>query len=468
MRLDREELRTLFLFEALTDEQLDRLAERGELRTYDAGAIVVREGQRATHLFVLLEGALRLSRTVNGEELVIVETGHRGSYGGAVRAYVDPDEHYGASITATAPSRFYRLPGEDFAALMKDFFPMAVHLLDGLFVGIRNSEGQVRQREHLASLGRLSAELAHELNNPASASVRATSQLRERVSGMRDALAVLASGTVAPAVLNRLVAAQADAVDRATRARRDLTPLQTADLEDDVTDRLDELGVRAAYELAPVLAAAGLGVEWVDAVTDELPDDARAPVLRWLADAVEAEALMEEIEDASTRISGLVAAVKEYSHMDQASVQDVDLRRGLDSTVVMLGSKLSGTTVEKDYDPALPLVPAWPAELNQVWTNLLDNAAHAVDGRGTIVLRTRREGDQAVVEVVDDGPGIAPEVLPRIWDAFFTTKPPGEGSGLGLDSARRIVEGRHHGTIEAVTGADGTTFRVRLPLRAPG
>ena len=217
-----------------------------------------------------------------------------------------------------------------------------------------------------------------------------------------------------------------------------------------------------------MLAAAGLGVEWVDAVTDELPDDARAPVLRWLADAVEAEALMEEIEDASTRISGLVAAVKEYSHMDQASVQDVDLRRGLDSTVVMLGSKLSGTTVEKDYDPALPLVPAWPAELNQVWTNLLDNAAHAVDGRGTIVLRTRREGDQAVVEVVDDGPGIAPEVLPRIWDAFFTTKPPGEGSGLGLDSARRIVEGRHHGTIEAVTGADGTTFRVRLPLRAPG
>ena len=468
MRIDREELRSLFLFEALTDAQLDWLAERGELRAYDDGAVVVREGDRATHLFVLLEGRLRLSRSVGGEELVIQETGHRGSYGGAVRAYVDPDEHYGASITATAPSRFYRLPGEDFAALMRDFFPMAVHLLDGLFYGIRNSEAQVRQREHLASLGRLSAELAHELNNPASASVRATSQLRERVSGMRDALAVLASGTVQPDVLRRLVAAQADAVERASGARRDLTPVQTADLEDAVTDRLDELGVPGAYELAPVLAAAGLDVEWVDGITADLPGDARAPVLRWLADAVEAEGLMEEIEDASTRISGLVAAVKEYSHMDQASVQDVDLRRGLESTLVMLGSKLAGTTVVRDYDPELPPVPAWPAELNQVWTNLLDNAAHATGGRGTIVLRTRRDGDDAVVEVVDDGPGIAPEVLPRIWDAFFTTKPAGEGSGLGLDSARRIVEGRHHGTIEAGTGPDGTTFRVRLPLRPPG
>jgi signal transduction histidine kinase len=133
----------------------------------------------------------------------------------------------------------------------------------------------------------------------------------------------------------------------------------------------------------------------------------------------------------------------------------------------MLGSKLAGAEVVREYDPALPLVPAWPAELNQVWTNLLDNAAHATSGRGRVVLRTRRDGDDAVVEVVDDGPGIPPEALPRIWDPFFTTKPAGEGSGLGLDSARRIVEGRHHGTIEVATGPDGTTFRVRLPLRVP-
>jgi len=196
MRPTREEVRSLFLFEGLTDEQLDWLAERAEMLTYDAGAVLSREGDPATHLLVLVEGGVRLSRLANGEEMVINETTHRGAYGGAVRSYVDGDETYIGSMTATQPSRVLALPAADFRELMRRWFPMAVHLLDGLYVGVRNSEAQVRQREHLASLGTLSANLAHELNNPAAAAVRATSQLRTRVAGMRHKLGLLASGSI--------------------------------------------------------------------------------------------------------------------------------------------------------------------------------------------------------------------------------------------------------------------------------
>jgi signal transduction histidine kinase len=467
VRASKDELRSLFLFEELTEEQLDWLAERGELRTYDAGAVMSREGAPATHLLVLVDGGVRLSRLVNGEELVINETSHRGVYGGAVRSYVDGEETYAGSMTATAPSRVFALPALDFRELVRTWFPMAVHLLDGLYVGVRNSEAQVRQREHLASLGTLSANLAHELNNPAAAAVRATSQLRIRVAGMRHKLGLLASSSIPTESLQGLVDLQERAVEQAAKADRTLSPVQVADLEDEIADRLGELGVPSGHELAPVFAASGLDAEWVTqaagCVDDTVPGG-REGALRWIAYTLETEALMDEIEDASGRISTLVAAVKDYSHMDAATEQDVDLHPGLDSTIVMLGAKLAGVTVVKEYDRSLPPVPARPAELNQVWTNLIDNAAAAMGGRGRLVLRTRRDGDDAVVEVADEGPGIAPEVFARMWEPFFTTKPVGTGSGLGLDNVRRIVDRRHGGTVEADTGPEGTTFRVRLPL----
>ena len=463
--VDPEELRTLFLFEGLTDEQLDRLAACGDVRTYDAGVTVTREGEPAEHLLVLLEGRLRLSRLMSGEDVAVNETDLRGAYGGAVRAYVESDDTYVGSITTVTPCRFFRLPAADFGAFVRETFPMAVHLLDGLYVGIRNSEAQVRQREHLASLGTLSANLAHELNNPAAASVRATAQLRARVAGMRHKLGLLADGTLPADSLRRLVELQERAVEQAAKAARDLTPMELADREDELSDRLDELGVEGGYELAPVFAAAGLDVAWLDEVASRVDDGLREGAVRWLAYTLETEALMDELEDAATRISTLVATVKDYSRMDGASVADIDVHVGLDSTIVMLGAKLAGVDVVKDYDRTLPVVPAFPAELNQVWTNLLDNAAGALGGRGRVVVRTRREGGEAVVEVADDGPGIAPEVLPRIFEAFFTTKAGGGGSGLGLDNVKRIVERRHGGRVEVETEVGvGTTFRVRLPL----
>lgn len=459
------ELRTLFLFEKLTDAQLAWIAERAEIRAYDSGAHVYREGDPADALWLLLDGRLRLTRTTAGEQVVISETDQRGVYAGAVRAFATSGrETYQTSLVAVAPSRFLRIPAPAFATLMHDWFPMAVHLLDGLFLGVQNTEATVRQREHLAQLGHLAANLAHELNNPASATVRAASQLRTRVAGMRQKLGMIATKDIDRELLATLITVQEAAVEQAAKSREPLSALAESDLEEALADRLDALGIPGSYELAPVFANAGLDEAWLDQVVAQIGPAAGDGALRWLAYTLETEALMDEIEDASSRISTLVAAVKQYSHLDQATHQEVDLHPGLDSTLVMLGHKLAGVRVERDYATDLPPVPAYASELNQVWTNLIDNAVDAMAGRGVLNLRTRRDGGWAVVEVTDEGPGIPEPVRDRVFEPFVTTKPAGEGSGLGLDNARRIVERRHQGELTFTTGPAGTTFLVRLPL----
>jgi signal transduction histidine kinase len=460
-----DELRTLFLFEALDDEQLSFLSEHSERRTFDADAWVFREGEPAAYFILMLAGALRLTRRSGTEDVVVVETDHRGAYSGATRAYIEEeDPRYVTSMQATEPSSFVCIGARDFAEFMRRYFPLAVHLLDGLYLGIRNSEGALREREHLARLGALSANLGHELNNPAAAAARATSQLRRRVSDMRGKLAMIAEGRIAPDNLQMLVKLQQEVVDRAGGDHPRLTSLQEADLEDELIDRLDQLGVAGSGDLAPIYASAGLDVSWLDGVVDALGHGEREGALRWLAYTLEAEQLMDEIQDATGRISTLVAAVKQYSYMDTASVQDIDVHVGLEATVVMLGHKLAAVTVVRDYAADLPKVPAYPGELNQVWTNLIDNAVAAMAGTGTLTLRVALDGEQLLVEVGDTGPGIPPDVQPHVYEAFYTTKPPGEGTGLGLETVQRIVERRHHGSVGFVTGPEGTTFSVRLPL----
>lgn len=462
-----DELRTLFLFEALTDEQLRWIAERGEVRTYDRDATIYREGDPADHFYVLLDGKVELFRTFGGEPLVLNTSDFRGSYAGATRAYVDDgDPTYPHTLRALEPTGFFRLAAEDFATLMHTWFPMAVHLLAGLYLGVRASEVQVQRREHLADLGALSANLAHELNNPAAATVRATGQLRDRVGALRHKFGDVLSRGVDPATMTRLVEFQERAIVHRREARPSLSPVQQSDREDALVDHLDSLGVRDGYGLAEVFVSAGLDEAWIDQVCAAAGDQSIAGALAWLATTLEIESLLDEMDDASTRISTMVAAVKVYSHMDESSHQRIDLLPGLDATVVMLGHKLATITVHREYDPDPPQVPVHAAELNQVWTNLIDNAADAMASGGTLTLRTTHDATTATVEIADTGPGIPDEVRDRIFDPFVTTKPPGTGSGLGLDNARRIVEQRHGGTITFETGPDGTTFTVRLPLES--
>ena len=342
-----------------------------------------------------------------------------------------------------------------------------MHLLEGLFLGMQRNQQRVGERERLLALGSLSAGLTHELNNPAAAAVRATAALRERVAGMRNKLRLIASGPYAGAALQVLIRLQEDAVERVAKAPK-LTPMAASDREEELAEWFDAHGIGGGWDLAPVFVQAGLDVPWLDEVAVAVGDQPTLEgAVRWLSYTVETEMLMTEIEDSTTRVSTLVAAAKQYSQMDRAPFQTVDIHDLLDSTLVMLARKIgTGVRLVKDYDRDLPAVPAYAAELNQVWTNLIDNAVSAMGGTGTLTVRTARDGDCVLVEIGDTGPGIPPEIRGRIFEPFFTTKPVGEGTGLGLDISWRIVVNKHHGDLSVESEPGDTRFQVWLPLRA--
>jgi signal transduction histidine kinase len=464
-RLTPDELRELFLFEDLTDAQLAWVAEHAVVVEVAAGADLVVEGEVAESFYVLLSGSLVMSRLVGGDPVEIVRTDQRGVYTGAVQFYLGDqvDQRYTVTVRATSDSTFLAVAAREFVDVFRSWYPMAVHLLQGLFVGQQNSNAMLGQRERLLALGKLSAGLTHELNNPAAAAGRAAHALRERVAGMRHKLGMVASGTLDRAQLQKLVLAQEEFVEKA-RSAPALTPLQTSDAEDELTDWLDDHDVPGGWELAPVFVAGGLGAADLDAVAAATPEGTLEGALRWLAYTVETEGLLREIIDSTQRISALVGAAKQYSQLDRAPYQLIDVHEGLDATLVMLGPKLAGIEVVKEYDRLLPRVPAYPAELNQVWTNLVDNAGDAMAGSGTLTLRTGLRGEKVLVEVVDTGPGIPPEVRKRIFEPFFTTKPVGQGTGLGLDVSFRVVVSRHHGDLQVESEPGRTAFRVLLPL----
>ncbi|MFE3544201.1 ATP-binding protein [Nocardia sp. NPDC059177] len=465
---DPEELRTLFLFEKLDDSQLAQLCEVGRIEYIDPGP-VYHEGDPATCFYVLIEGEVRLTKLSNGIEIEVNRTDHRGVYAGAWMAYLGDrvSQDYAGSMYVTRRSRFLVLAADDFARIVQDWFPMAVHLLEGAFFGGQKATQRIAERERLLALGSLSAGLTHELNNPAAAAVRATAGLRERVAGMRHKLKMMAEGKFPADALVQLVELQEQAAEQVAKAP-DLSPLEAADREDVLADWFEANGIADGWNLAPTFVQAGLDIDWLEGVHATL-ESCRAQVfegaIRWLNYTIETELLMNEVADSTTRISTLVGAAKQYSQMDRAPYQVVDLHELLDSTLVMLNRKLGdGVQLVKDYDRGLPPIPCFAAELNQVWTNLIDNAVYAMQGDGTLTVRTYRENDCAVVEIGDTGPGIAPEVRGRIFEPFFTTKPVGDGTGLGLDISFRIVVNKHHGDIRVESEPGNTRFLVRLPL----
>ena len=465
-----DELRTLFLFEKLAEHQLEWLCEHGKVERYEPGWIY-REGEPGRCFYVVLDGTIAMSRQVGDDDVEITRSDQRGVYAGAWSAYLGDrvPQTYAGSLRAVTPVRMYVLGANDFADMMRDWFPMPVHLLEGLFFGNRSTQQAVNQRERLLALGSLSAGLTHELNNPAAAAVRATSSLRERVAGMRHKLGMIAEGKMDREGLQMLVHLQDIAVERMAKASmKELNPLEVSDREDEMSDWFEDHDIDGGYELAPVFVAAGLDVEWLDRVAGKTDATTLASAVRWLNYALETELLMNEIEDATGRISTLVGAAKQYSQMDRAPYQVVDVHELLDSTLVMLSRKIeSGVEVVKDYDRTVPDVPVYAAELNQVWTNILDNALQAMHGSGTLTLRTSRVDDDLQVEIGNTGPQIPDDVKARIFEPFFTTKPVGEGTGLGLDISWRIVVDRHHGDLSVVSTGDRTTFVVRVPLRGP-
>ncbi|MEV8428682.1 ATP-binding protein [Streptomyces chartreusis] len=462
------EIGSLFLFEKLTPEQLGRLCSEGRVERFEPGPVYT-EGDPATCFYVMIEGTVVLYRKVGGDDVEVTRTSQRGVYAGSMQAYLGDRvrQVYNNSMRVTEPTRFFVLPADTFADIMQEWFPMAVHLLEGLFFGSKSTQQAIGQRERLLALGSLSAGLTHELNNPAAAAVRATATLRERVGKMRHKLAIIAQGSYSPEVMANLIDLQERTAERVAKAPT-LSPLEAADREDAVTDWLDDHDIPEGWRIAPTFVQAGIDVDWLDQVAAGVDGEILPNAIGWLNYTVETELLMDEINDSTTRISHLVDAAKQYSQLDRAPFQNADVHELLDSTLLMLSGKIGQRIdVVKDYDRTLPKVPAYPAELNQVWTNLIDNAVSAINsagGEGTLTVRTASDHDRLLVEFRDTGVGIPAENRGRIFDPFFTTKPVGEGTGLGLDISWRIVTNKHHGTIQVESEPGDTRFQVLLPF----
>ena len=457
-------LRTLFLFEKLTDEQSDWLCRRGRVEEFTAGPVYA-EGDPATCFYVLLGGTVVLDRRVGDDDVEVSRTSTPGAHAGAWQAYLGDrvPQLYTNSMRVAEASRFFVLSASTFAGLMNEWFPMAVHLLDGGFFYRSNLQELTGQRERLLALGSLSAGLAHELNNPAGAGIRAAAELRERVAGTWRRLGVIAAGPYDRGTLETLIKLQDAAVKRVPTAQA-LPPLEASDTEDAIADWLDSHGLDDGWQLAPTLVAAGLDIAWLERVAASVEAAALADAVRWLYCTVETELLIREIEDCTTRISALVGAAKQYSQVDRAPYQVVDVHELLDSTLLVLAGKIPpGIRLVKEYDQSLPAISAYASELNQVWTNLIDNAVSAMGQAGVLTVRTGMDTDQVVVVIGDTGPGVPPEIRDRIFEPLFTTKPVGQGAGLGLDTAWRIVVNAHHGDLQVESVPGNTQFRVRLP-----
>jgi signal transduction histidine kinase len=454
------DLRELSLLDGFTDQQVAALAAAGEEVVLDVGARPFQEGRPADDWWVLLEGRIDVVRRIGHDETVMATMQNAGQWAGGFRAW---DEHgvYMGSGRVAERTRVFRLPSERLGSLGAEWFPFAVHLLRGLIGTARRIEQNARQRDALVALGTLAAGLAHEINNPASAAVRSAGALKESTDDLLDSLHRLATQDITAAQFVVL-----DELRRAIDAAPTLTGVALAEREDELSEWLADHRIDREWVLAPALAGAGVDLRWCEAAAASLEGVALQAGLEWVTSAVTMTSLINQTQDATRRISELVSAVKSYSQLDRAPVQDVRVAEGLESTLVMLGHKLrNGITVRREYADDVPVIEATPGELNQVWTNLIDNAVDAMEGHGTLTVRTYADEQAVVVEVGDTGPGMTEEVAAHAFEPFFTTKPVGEGTGLGLDLSRRIVAERHGGEISVDSRPGDTIVRVRLPLR---
>ncbi|MBA2415738.1 MAG: ATP-binding protein [Geodermatophilaceae bacterium] len=461
MRVD--DLRSLSLFDGLTDDQLAELAEAGTEVRIEPGVDLFHEGSHADFWWVLVEGAIELRRHVGREDTVVGKLDVPGRWAGGFRAW---DEHgvYLATGRGVADGRVLRVPAEGLRELSNGWFPFGGHLIRGLYGTARTIESTVRQRESLVTLGTLAAGLAHEINNPAAAATRAVDALEGACETLLSSLGRLAQGEISALQFSALDALRREIEPRAAV----LDPLAMADHEEALSSWLTRHGVERDWIIAPPLAAAEVDLAWCERAATVLAGAVLEPGLEWVASTLSVATLLSEVKESTRRVSDLVAAVRSYSQMDRGSIQHIDVTDGLESTLVMLGHKLhDGVEVVRQYGADVPRIEAYAGELNQVWTNLIDNAVDAMDGAGTLQIATRVDGDHVVIEVGDTGPGIPPQVAARAFEAFFTTKDVGKGTGLGLDIARRIVVERHGGTISIDSRPGETVLRVRIPVRPP-
>ena len=455
--IEKSELLRVPVFVDLPDDQIAWfLSEVQELRL-QAGETYLRQGDPADSMFVVLEGQLQARGELGGETIIV------SNKPGDVTGVLPFSRMKQATVTgrAVTESRLLRFPASLFPELVQKMPELTKRLVGVMSDRIREVTRIEQQRDRLASLGKLSAGLAHELNNPASAAKRATSQLRTILRRIKDASHELGRRELTPAQKSEIEKLETSFTEQDGPPPDTLT---IADLEDQIDSLLRSHGQNDLWQLAAGLARRNIKPEVLESLFATLEaDTARAALVR-IAASVEVANLLNEIESSTSRISDLVRAIKEYTYMDQGPVQNVDIVKSLETTLTILNHKLKhGVAVQRDYQRVPFLVNSFGSELNQVWTNLIDNAIDAMGGKGELRVRTYREDTCVVVEIGDNGPGISPEVKPHIFEPFFTTKGVGEGTGLGLDTVQRIVK-KHRGNIQVNSKPGDTRFQVWLPL----
>jgi signal transduction histidine kinase len=456
------ELRQINLFDDLDDLKLAEWLPVAVAAEAAAGEILSEQGHKAPGVHLFIEGMARSYMLDDRGRPEPLKRHRAPTWIGAVSVLTD--EPTSLRIQAETACRVGLVAPDEFRRLALAQPPVHRRVMAVVAPVLNRISAIEQNRERLASLGTMAAGLAHELNNPAAAAQRTATQLGEALETINGALRGFVESGVERIDAQRLLALQTKALACAA-GHTALDALDAADAEDDLLARLEDLGVSEPWKIAEPLAMAGVDQAWLDEVA-ELAGPATTGALRWVAASLSAEGLVAELKESTERMSVLVGAVKSYAYLDRGGLVEVDLHEGLETTLLILGHKLKHTTIKvtRHYDRALPKLTVRGSELNQVWTNLLDNAIDALGETGTIDITTRQDGTCAIVEITDDGPGIADAIGDRIFDSFFTTKDVGQGTGLGLATAQRVVVDRHDGSLRFESKPGKTTFRVSLPF----
>ena len=447
------------LFPTLAEDHLQKLTTCGLILQLKPGEILFKEGKPADSFYVVLDGEIKITKQLGTEELVIT-IHRRGEFTGDLTMLT------GGICQATASSintsRVIKF--DDFRELLKNC-PDSIDLfVPALAERSKELEVRLRQQEKLAALGKLSAGLAHELNNPAAAGRRAAKQLNFTLTNLQSQMLSLRGKHFSSHHRQMLKEIQQTAITKINQGLQ-LSPLEQSDREDTLIDWLEEQGVNKSWELAPTLVSGGIDRYCLEKLARSMNSEAFSEALIWLEATLTMNSLVEQVEQSTSQISDLVTAIKDYSYMDRSPLQEVDLHHGIDNTLKILHHKIKyGIKINRQYGTAIPKVSAYGSKLNQVWTNLIDNAIDAMDGRGELKICTSLENNCVLVEIIDNGSGIPSAIQSRIFEPFFTSKGVGKGTGLGLDISRRIVVQEHQGNIRFESIPGRTNFQVRLPI----
>lgn len=457
--MNLNDLRKSPLFQGLSDDELQQLMDMAEPVSLHAGDVLIKQGELGDTAYVVLHGEFEVQKQT-GQSLIKIDVRNPGDVVGEMALLSSGPRN--ATVIAKTDSETMRIPKEAFDKLLASSTTAALAVLHWVMARLTQNESLLHQQEKMAALGTMSAGLAHELNNPAAAAQRSASELRRALANLRALNQQIEGAAFRENRIDWLNKFMEDAY-RHLESPIKLEALERIERVDQLQAWLDANGVESAWELAPAMVNFGWGIESLEKLRDATLFELS---IQWLGAACVMMGLLSEVQQATERLSQIVQSMKSYTYLDQAPLLEVDVHEGLESTLVILQHKLKkGVTVKREYAPDLPHIEAYASELNQVWTNILDNAIDAMNGRGIICLRTYAGEKHVIVEIVDNGPGIPEDICSRIFEPFFTTKAPGKGTGLGLHISHDIVANHHHGLLLVESKPGQTKFKVMLPLK---